>query len=47
MRLNGKQFEEVGCFKYTGLQVAADRRREMDIVQRMNKGYERGHPEKC
>ena len=31
--------EVVDCFKYLVLQVAADKRYEMDMVHRMNVGY--------
>ena len=34
VRLNGKPFKEVDCFKYLGLQVAAD-----GVVHRMNENY--------
>ena len=34
--LNGEPLEEVDCFKYLGLQVAADGGRERDVV---NEGY--------
>ena len=34
--LNGEPLEEVDCFKYLGLQVAADRGCEMDLVHRIN-----------
>ena len=37
--LNGEPFEEVDCFKYLGLQVAADGECERDMVHRMNQGY--------
>ena len=37
--LNGKPFEEVGCFKYLGSQVAANRGYESDVVRKMNEGY--------
>ena len=37
--LNGELLEEVDCFKYQGLQVAADGGCERDVVQRMNEGY--------
>ena len=37
--LNGEQLEEVDCFKYLGLQVAADGECERDVVHRMNEGY--------
>ena len=36
--LNGEPFEEVDCFKYLGLQVAADGGCERDVVHRMNEG---------
>ena len=37
--LIGKPLEEVGCFKYLGLQVAADGGCEMDVVPRMYEGF--------
>ena len=37
--LNGKQLEEVDCFKYLGSQVGADGGCERDVVHRMNEGY--------
>ena len=37
--LNGEPLEEVDCFKYLGLRVAADRGCERDVVHRMNEGY--------
>ena len=37
--LNGEPLEEVDCFKYLGLQVAADVGCERDVVHRMNEGY--------
>ena len=40
--LNGEPLEEVGCFKYLGLQVAADHADggcDRDVVHRMNEGY--------
>ena len=37
--LNGEPLEEVDCFKYLGLQVAADGGCERDVVHRMNEGY--------
>ena len=37
--LNGEPLEEVDCFKYLGLQVAADVECERDVVHRMNEGY--------
>ena len=37
--LNGKPLEEFDCFKYLGLQVAADGGCERDVVHRMNEGY--------
>ena len=37
--LNGEPLEEVDCFKYRGLQVAADGECEGDVVHRMNEGY--------
>ena len=39
MILNGEPLEEVDCFKYLGLQVAADGGCERDVVHRMNEGY--------
>ena len=39
MILNGNMLEEVDCFKYLGLQVAADGGCERDVVHRMNEGY--------
>ena len=39
MILNGEPLEEVNCFKYLGLQVAADGGRERDVGHRMNEGY--------
>ena len=37
--LNGEPLEEVDCFKYLWLQVAADGGCERDVVHRMNEGY--------
>ena len=37
--LNGEPLEEVDCFKYLGLQVAADGGCVRDVVHRMNEGY--------
>ena len=37
--LNCEPLEEVDCFKYLGLQVAADGGCERDVVHRMNEGY--------
>ena len=37
--LNGEPLEEVDCFKYLGMQVAADGACERDVVHRMNEGY--------
>ena len=37
--LNSKPLEQVDCFKYLGLQVAADEGCERDEVHRMNEGY--------
>ena len=37
--LNVDPLEEVDCFKYLGLQVAADEGCERDVVHRMNEGY--------
>ena len=39
VRLNGIPLEEVGCFKYLGLQMAVDGGCEGDVVHRMNEGY--------
>ena len=39
MILNSEPLEEVDCFKYLGLQVAADGGCERDLVHRMNEGY--------
>ena len=39
MILNGEPLEEVDCFKYLELQVAADGGCERDVVHRMNEGY--------
>ena len=36
--LNSEPLEEVDCFKYLGLRVAADGGCEMDVVHRMNEG---------
>ena len=36
---SGEPLEEVDCFKYLGLQVAADIGCERDVVHRMNEGY--------
>ena len=36
--LNGEPLEEVDCFKYPGLQAAADGGYERDWVHRMNEG---------
>ena len=36
---NSKPLEDVDCFKYLGLQVAADGGCERDVVHRMNEGY--------
>ena len=36
---NGEPLEEVDCFKYLGLQVAADGGCERDVVHRMNECY--------
>ena len=38
VRLNSEPFEEVGCFKYLGSQVASDVGYDRDVVQRMNEG---------
>ena len=38
VKLNGDLLEEVDCFKYLGLQVAADGGCERDVVHRMNEG---------
>ena len=37
--LNGEPLEEVDCFKYLELQVAADGGCVKDVVHRMNEGY--------
>ena len=37
--LNSEPLEEVDCFKYLGLQVAADGGCERDVEHRMNEGY--------
>ena len=37
--LNGEPLEEVDCFMYLGSEVAADGRREKDVVHRMIEGY--------
>ena len=37
--LNGEPLEEVDCFKYLGLQVAANEGCKRDVVHRMNEGY--------
>ena len=37
--LYGELLEEVDCFKYLGLQVAANGGCERDVVHRMNEGY--------
>ena len=37
--LNSKPLEELDCFNYDGLQVAADGVCERDVVHRMNDGY--------
>ena len=37
--LNGEPLQEVDCFKYLGLQVAADGGYERDVVHTMNEGY--------
>ena len=37
--LNGEPLEEVDCFKYLGLQVAADGGCKRDVVHRMNEEY--------
>ena len=39
MILNGEHVEEVDCFMYLELQVAADGECERDVVHRMNEGY--------
>ena len=39
MILNGEPFEKVDCFKYLGLQVAANGGCKRDVVHRMNEGY--------
>ena len=37
--LSDEPLEEVDCFRYVGLQVAADGGCEKDVVHRMNEGY--------
>ena len=37
--LNCEPLVEVDCFKYLGLQVAADGGCERDVVPRINEGY--------
>ena len=37
--LNGIQSEDVDCFKYLGLQAAADGGCKRDVVHRKNEGY--------
>ena len=37
--LNGEPLKGVDCFKYLGLQVAADGEFERDVVHRMNEEY--------
>ena len=37
--LNDEQLDELGCFKYLGLQVAADGGCESYVEHRMNEGY--------
>ena len=37
--LNGELLEEVDCFKYLGLQVAADGGCDRDVVHRINEWY--------
>ena len=37
--LNGEPIEEVDCFKFLGLQVAADGACERDVVYRINERY--------
>ena len=39
MILNCEPFEEVDCFKYVGVPVAANGGCERDVVHRMNEGY--------
>ena len=39
MILNCEPLEEVDCFKYLGLQLAADGGCERDVVHSMNEGY--------
>ena len=39
VRLNGEPLEEVDCFKYLELQVAAEGGCERDVVHRMNEGH--------
>ena len=43
--LNGEPLEEVDCFKYLGLQVAADGGYERDVVHRMNGVWSLGSAE--
>ena len=37
---NSQPLKEVDCFKYLGLQVAADGGCEWDVAHRMNEGVE-------
>ena len=37
--LNSEPLEAMNCFKYLGLQVAADGGCESDVAHRMNEGY--------
>ena len=39
VRLNGESLEEVDCFKYMGLPVAADGGCERNVAHRMNESY--------
>ena len=42
--LNGKPLEEVDCFKYLGLEVAADGGRERDVVKKVKSSMTRSLP---
>ena len=37
--LSGQPLEEMHCYNYLGLQLAADGGCEKDVVHRMNEGY--------